>query len=468
MYQLLTILLLNGIMMIFKLLKNIVYSVQLGLLMGVILLSYQTLSAQETEISTQISNVRQSATQWLSKQMVPNATVPLPAQYRRRLILSYQIPPNDSVYPYLSSRSFIYDNALAIIAFTIVKDFKRAEYILGALNRLLSEEGSLWFAYNTHNSWPSKQDNYGALKRLGAIAWVGYAAVYYLGKQLKQNPGFLDEDILAKDYLGFSEKIANFAISKQILDNSDKRYGLITGGDATYFLKPTPEGSGIQEKYKGEAINWVSMEHNIDTYFFLRDLGRITKNTKYIEKADLIKKGLLTLWSQENGQLYRGISLKQEIDRFLPLDGASWGALFFLAIGEDEKALLSLNATNNFFNRSKGLEGYGPYFKEMIYEDRDVNQFYYPENPGKTWKELKMIWGEGSLGVAVAYIRAGHLEKGLEIINNMMLMQKKGGFKYASINIPYLFNNFPSVASTAWFIIASEIYLNQENLFWGK
>lgn len=419
-------------------------------------------------MSTEIVKARQSAVRWLTEQMVPNAVVPIPAQYRRRLILSYRIPPDHSVYPYLSRRSFIYDNALAVIAFTMVKDFRRAEYILGALNRLLTPEGSLWFAYNTHNSWPSKQDNHGAIKRLGTVAWAGYAAVYYLGQRLEEQPSFLAEDSLAKDYLEFSEKIASFVISKQILDNRDKRYGLITGGEDTYVLKTTEDGSGIQENFKDEAINWVSMEHNIDAYFFLRDLGRLTKKNKYLEKADLIKKGLQTLWTPQSNQLYRGMSQQQQLDQFLPLDGASWGALFFLAIGDNKKAQLSLKATDNFYNRSNGLEGYSPYFKETIYEGDEVNQFYYPENPGKTWKEVNLIWGEGSLGVAVAYIRAGNIKKGLTIIKQMMLMEKDGGFKYASINIPYQFTDFPSVASTAWFVIASEIYLNQDDLFWGK
>jgi len=455
-------------MVTLKTVKKTALHIPLVLIFGVSLMFFETLIAQESQESGRIQEAKQDALSWLSGQMIPNATVPLPAQYRRRLILSYKIPPSDIAYPYLFSKSFIYDNALAIIAFTMAGDFKKAENILGALERLATEEGSFWFAYNTHNSWPSQQDNHGALKRLGAIAWVGYAVVYYLGKRLEHNHLFLEEDLLAKDYLQFAEKIARFVISKQVLNVSDKRYGLITGGDATYILKTSTDSKSVQEEYQDGEINWVSMEHNIDTYFFLRDLGRIIKNDQYIEAAELIKKGLFTLWSAENGQLFRGISQSQKIDRFLPLDGASWGALFFLSVNEADKAIRSLKATGNFFHRSGKLEGYAPYYKEMVYESEAINRFYYQDNPGKTWKELKIIWGEGSLGVAVAYLRAGYLEKGLSIINNMLPIQENGGFKYASMNIPHQFSVFPSVASTAWFVIASEIYLNQDTLFWGN
>jgi hypothetical protein len=44
-------------------------------------------------------------------------------------------------------------------------------------------------------------------------------------------------------------------------------------------------------------------------------------------------------------------------------------------------------------------------------------------------------------------------EKGLKGINCFAV---GGGFRYASIPVPYQFSDYPSVASTAWFVIAAE------------
>ena len=455
-------------MAIIKEIKKIALPFVLVLLFGNIVLSENLLLTQETGMSEQIKKIRKEAVKWLSAQIVPNTTIPLPAPYRRRLILSYRIPSSSSVYPHLFGRSFIYDNALAIIAFTMVKDYQKAEYILGALMRLLSDDGSLWSAYNTNNSWPSNLDHQGAIKRLGAIAWVGYSAVYYLGKRLETDKAHLEQDVLAADYLEFAKKIARFIISRQVMEPSDKRYGLITGGSATLFLKVSEDFNKIMENYNPAPIYWISTEHNIDAYFFIRDLGRITGDGEYIKKADLIKKGLLKIWSKNDSQFFRGIKETQRIDQFLPLDGASWGAFFLFSLGEDEKATQCLKATNNFFTISKGIKGYAPYYKETVYENDRVNQFYYREKPNMTWRDLNLVWVEGSLGVAAAFIRAGNFEKGAAIINAMMRMQDGGGFQYASIEIPFQFSIFPSVASTAWFVIATELYLNQDKLFWGN
>ena len=125
---------------------------------------------EERIIKKKIESKQVPAIQWLLHQIVPNETVPLPAPHRRKLILSYRVPPDHPVFPFLSGRSYIYDNALAVIAFTMTQHYQQAESILLALNRLTTKEGALWFGYNTHNSWPSPKDHEGAIQRTGATA----------------------------------------------------------------------------------------------------------------------------------------------------------------------------------------------------------------------------------------------------------------------------------------------------------
>lgn len=57
--------------------------------------------------------------QWLLDEQVPNSTVPSPAPGRSGLVISYVIPESDPGYPYLFSRSWIYDDALAVISWSM-------------------------------------------------------------------------------------------------------------------------------------------------------------------------------------------------------------------------------------------------------------------------------------------------------------------------------------------------------------
>lgn len=247
------------------------------------------LFAEEILFNKNIKTKQALAIQWLLDQIVPNETVPLPTPQRRKLILSYRVPPDHPVYPYLSGRSFVYDNALAVVAFTMTKHYQEAESILLALDRLTSREGTLWFGYNTHNNWPSLSDFDGAIQRSGATAWVGYSVVYYLQKRMEENANFLLDDSLAKKFLQLANVIANSLISRQILDKNDLRYGLITGGMGTYELKFSSDSKSIKEEYNGSPVNWISSEHNIDAYFFFRDLARITGNSIFKNASTLRK-----------------------------------------------------------------------------------------------------------------------------------------------------------------------------------
>jgi hypothetical protein len=162
---------------------------------------------------------------------------------------------------------------------------------------------------------------------------------------MEENKNFLLEDRLAKKLLRIAERIANFLIPEQILDPKDLRYGLFTGGLATYQLKLSSDSKIVTGAYTNKLGKWVSSEHNIDAFFFLRDLARITINSKYENSSILIRTGLLSIWEPTVGQVFRGIKETQKIDRYLPLDAASWGAFFLISIGEHQKALSSLTAT---------------------------------------------------------------------------------------------------------------------------
>ncbi len=449
-------------------LKNIIR------LLSVSVLLWTSLHAGEKK--DMISQANDNAIQWLKNQKVPNTIVPDPQPERRNLLLSYEIPQNASVYKFLFGRSIIYDDALAVIAFTMKKDFKSASLVLQALKRLQRKDGGIWFGYNVNNDWPSELDYSGSTDRTGATAWVGYAAVFYLQQKMKEAPDTLTASKEAQGILRMSKSIADYLLTLQVRAENDLRYGLITGGRNSVILKF--ENNIVNEVFKEGSIDWISTEHNIDSFYFLRDLGKITKEEKYIRASTEIKSGLLKIWSEKDKQYYRGIKPKF-IDTALALDCASWGAIFSISAEKIDYARESIEVIERLYSSfyitpdKMIINGYKPYAIKEIYEetDKQVTPFYFPDDKSGTWKEQNGVWVEGSVGVAMAYLKIGERNKAKSILDQMILLQnERGGFAYFTKEIPHEFSTYPSVASTAWFVIVATVYADAEllNEFWSK
>ena len=447
---------------------------RLAFLVGVSLLAPLAALAQTSApgaaVSPAIEQMEAGAVQWLARQMVPNPTVPAPESSRRRLLLSYRVSPEDPAYRYIYGRSAIYDDALGAVAFTMVRRYREAEYLLGAITRLVRADGGLWFAYNTQNDWPSESDHEGAIVRTGAASWAGYALTYYLQARALDSPGFISKDPLGIQFRKSAESIARYVLARQVPAGPDPRAELVTGGIGSSVLA-IPEGTaGPTEVSSAAAVGWVSAEHNVDAWYFLRDLGRLTADARYSDAAERIRARVLTLWSERNGQFIQGIHEDRTPDMALPLDAASWGAIFLLSQGRDAQAARCLEVMEGRFAVQVGeLRGYRPYGSEPVYTDARVNAFYYPTGGG-LWSDLPLVWCEGSFGAAAAYIRAGRPAEARAIMESLAGLAVDGGFRYASIPVPYQFSDYPSVASTAWLVIATEMLRGTPagGLFWGE
>jgi hypothetical protein len=429
------------------------------------------LAAHAMDLPPAVEQAEKAAVEWLRSQMVPNDAVPTPDPSRRRLLLSYRVPAEDAAFKYIYGRSFIYDDAAAAIALTMLGDYRQAEYVLNSLTRLVRADGSMWFAYNTQNSWPGETDHEGAIIRMGSVAWVGYALTYYMGARAREDASFLTRDPVGIAYLRSARAIAGFLLANQVRDSGDPRHGLITGGEGASTVT-LPSGAGRpSEVYSPQKVTWVSMEHNIDAWFFLRDLVRLAPNAGTAAATELVRAGIGRLWSEKDGQFFQGIGENRRIDSVLPLDGASWGALFLLVQGQDGKAKRCMESLQaRFRSEAAGVRGFRPYGPEPIYKEEAVGRFYFPERPGRLWEDLPLVWGEGSLGAAAAMARGGNPDEALKIIDSSRGLAVDGGLRYATAAVPYLFTDYPSVASTSWFIIAAEILRGgpAADSFWGK
>jgi hypothetical protein len=393
---------------------------------------------------------------WLQQQVTPNKMVPDPDPSRRGLVISYGISPEK--FPQGYHRSAIYDDALAALAFTVLDDRDRAAFILHALARLVRTDGSLWFGYNTANDWPSETDHDSALVRAGAVSWVGYALAFYLAHQ----PACNGDRGCERERAFFRQtalRLGDYLLSLQVNDAHDPRDGLLRLGFGQIKLVYQPARNNVIEIYTDGPYPGISTENNISAWFFVRQLAALTGDARWSQAEERIRNGLLrSAWNDSLDQFNAGFKPEGAPDFTKALDCSSWGAVFLEAIGEPERARRSLAvADSRYAVRDGESTGFRPYSDTPIYQDPDVGKFFFPENPRKEWRDLPLVWSEGSLGVAFASLRLGQRERARGLLEGLRPLQAGDkGLTYASRDLPYQMWSAPSVASSAWLILVIE------------
>jgi hypothetical protein len=153
--------------------------------------------------------------------------------HRTGLVVSFEGDFN------LKDISYVYDQALSIMAHTISGDYGRAEKCLDFfLDEIrLSEEGAFYNAYYSSNG-----DVVEYVSHAGPNLWLGMAALQY-SQKTKNNK-----------YLVIAEKVA-----KWIKFIQDEEGGIIGG----------------------TSITWYSTEHNLDAFAFFNMFYEYTKDEKY-------------------------------------------------------------------------------------------------------------------------------------------------------------------------------------------
>ena len=390
-------------------------------------------------------------------QVAPNRIVREPDATRRRLLISYgslQEKPDPG-----SDHSYTYDDALGAISFVMTGETDAASYTLDALARLIRADGSLWFTYSTAESWPDESDHDSAMVRAGAIGWVGYALAFYLAHA----PACAAEDAGCRRQRAAlraaASRLANYLVSLQATDAENPAHGLLRQGHGNIRLAYHPEKNDVLEDYEDVPARGFSTENNISSWFFLHALGNVTGDGRWREAADLIRTALLRVaWDDRLGQFDQGFTPGGQRDSVRALDCASWGALFLMAAGEKDKAQQALRNLDAYYaSRDGEAAGYRPYFDDPIFPGFEVGKFYFPENPRKQWRELPLVWSEGSLGVALAYLRTGQRDRARQVIDNLRPLQvASSGLRYASRSVPHQMTDAPSVAGSAWLVFLAE------------
>ncbi len=356
-------------------------------------------------------------------------------------------------------RGFIYDQAVGAIAWMLAGETETARRLLTHIASYQNEDGSFGFSFNGRGCNQEDADSFydATYIRSGTISWIAYAFVMYY--RVTGEDQFLDAAKRAADYL---------LSQQQVQDAADPRDGLIRGGSGTY--------TRVDSTFKPGQIEWVSVEHNIDAYFLMRDLAEATGNDDYARAAMEIRQGLLEqLWNEEKGRFDRGLGADGQRDTADTLDAASWGAIFLTAIGETEKAQRSLDFAHATYGEwTDRLWDYHPGWADRLWG--------YKPDAGNVeainWDYRYIVWSEGSLGMAIAYMKldgTANRDRARAIIAEMAKLQEipdaNGGLLYA-VYAGYEADDFaraPSVAGTGWFVMALQSWSDPvaRDQFWG-
>ncbi|WKJ88756.1 hypothetical protein QZJ86_12060 [Methylomonas montana] len=374
------------------------------------------------------------------------------------LARSYEVPPNDPVYPVLKDRCFLYDQALAIVMAVCnrsgVANSNLPGYLMDGLKVALDASmaasatyilGPQPVVFSVNYKSGNPPDIY---VRNGATAWVLYAMAFYAANMADGLrtwiPSYIDQ--VAAQLLQYK---AVTYVPTTTTPINPLQAGAIMGGIGKYSL---PD----YLTFTNTPVTWCSTEHNIDSYFALALAGAVRGNATYTAAAQAIGTALVTnFWDAANGRFYQGIGASG-VDTSDALDCHSWGSLFlrafaaanggnatYLAMAASAYAGVDAYAT---YDAATGVAGYRPYLPSRGYPNTTAG-----------------VWGEGTLGVILARVAAGDTARAVADYNQLLAIAGPNGLPYSTIrDYVYELSDWPSVASTSWLIIAAH-----PDGFWG-
>lgn len=189
--------------------------------------------------------------------------------------------------------SYIYDQALALLVFTHAGQWAEAEALVQALNTSQNSDGSWYQRYDCQSGTPADP----TYKWEGDIAW----AVYALGRYLTLG--------------GTNGEATNTR------DNA-----------AAWLSRRLDESTG--------CLVFEHAEATLDVWWALQSAG-----VEYVAAANGLHHCLVTVyWDETMGRFKGGLDWWQPL-----LDNQTWGAAFWRALGEEEKALRALSYARHIF-----------------------------------------------------------------------------------------------------------------------
>ena len=369
------------------------------------------------------------------------------------------------------SQSYLYDIAVAILAFTHAGLETEAKSLLDSLKYLQiasteeggGSDGSWYFSYDldgrtiypaaaswhTDGTWD--RYDYSDRRVSGAIVWATMAIAAYRLKYpedrsydatLDRAIAYMERNLIDVSYAGIDSRPLRF---------QDRDL------PATVW----------------DESRTVSVEHNLDAYAAFRMYARITGLEQYNIAARSIRSFVESMWDEENGKFFVGYGNGGEGPNTeeVFMDPQSWG-------------LLSMGHDVEFANKyGRGLQWvYDHFFEPMGVLSRTTAQGteivaapgffdFFPQGNDLLGTSHQFVWTEGTLGVIMAmrqqeritmspqsFSRFGasyDADKLLALVNR--LQDESGGIPYATWNpVRQDFSHDTSIAGAAWLYFANK------------
>ncbi|PXF61614.1 MAG: hypothetical protein C4B59_03435 [Candidatus Methanogaster sp.] len=304
----------------------------------------------------------------------------------------------------------IYDQALAVFAFTSMGDYDNARRILEGLSVIQNADGSFPFCVSAKTG-----EVYSSAKYTGTNAWVIMAVDCYT------------------------------------CVTGDTTYVNMASNCVNWFLQFKDADGGIKGGINDSgSIPWKSTEHNLDAYAALTNLYYITGNSTYYSAAKDVREWIgVEAWNDSEGRFWRG-----ENDSYCVLDANPWGILALGTKGpEGEDYRRALDWADNNCRNTQNWNG----FCEDIYgiEGFDFNC------------DCDTVWIEGTESMSCALFHANYTVNGKNSDYFHREMEKLHGVT-GDGGLPYSTNpstvdesdelsaTYSSVAGTAWYIFAEK------------
>ena len=351
----------------------------------------------------------------------------------RAAVRSYRVPPGHPLEPYLADRSFVYDDALAMIALSLVGRHAEARAIGHTLAALLTPDATLGFSF----SLASPAFYNVRYVRAGSMAWAGYAMAV--------------SDALAHEqrFTPQARRIADRLLASRVTAPGDPRVGLVPGGRGAW-----------RDHYRrfdpAYVAAYCATEHQVDTYFLLAALAPGDESGRYAAAADALASRIVdALWIPAEGRFAAAVTERGvPAERALDAAGA-WGALFLLARGDRARADRAIDYTLRTFALAGGRRpGFAPYAGAV------------PDYPGQDLSGT--LFAEGSAGVALALLRVGRAREAGAISEALRALQREGdGAVLYATPASEDFPDLPAVAPTAWLLFFERERADRRRVVFG-
>lgn len=314
-----------------------------------------------------------------------------------------------------SATAHAYDQALAVQTALVLGDRTTADQLTAGLLRLQTTSGPQagGFVATAPQGNPEAAT---PIYRTGGHA----VATYALLSAIQELPA---GDPRQQQWRSAASAAVGWLLAQRVTDGPNA--GLVTGGWG-------------RDGDTGTRIDWISTEHNLDTWHALHLATTVLSCGPCGPAADALKSAVLQRLWQAGGGFVQGAT-PTGVDQVRPLDGQTWGAIWLTAIGRSDLAATALADIPAYRVTDQGIAGVLA-FKAQ------------PAMPNPT----PTVWFEGSFGLVLAQDRVGDTAGRDATLAALAAGQRPdGSFPVATTADPAReLTTQSSVAATTWFLLA--------------